>query len=98
MSLPCTEAVVIAVFWSAKTVPNGWRYTQMLPSLVHRFAPMRCEPMPTCQWIEHRREKLGTDTTDMGFSIVSDLDLLRCAAGAEFKPHLVVVALSLIHI
>ena len=22
----------------------------------------RCEPMPVCQWIEYRREKLGIDT------------------------------------
>jgi len=42
----------------------------------------RCEPMPVCQWIEYRREKLGIDTAGMGFSLAADLHLL--AGGGVF--------------
>ena len=41
------------------------------------YSPKKCEPLPVCQWIEYRRGNLGTDTTDMGFSVVADLALLR---------------------
>ena len=42
----------------------------------------RCEPMPVCQWLEYRREKLGIDTAGMGFSLAADLHLL--AGGGVF--------------